>query len=222
MRAYRPGYSLSFGITLDMECVVRQCQVFAISDFGRALTCGSTGSLSVLRAFREVSISIIDGMTTILEDSRVDTGPVLCGWIYDDGGRSAAGYKGEAGDCVTRAIAIAAEIPYQEVYDLINEFAARERPRGGKRRSSARTGVFRPTCRAVIAHLGWEWTPTMAIGSGCTTHLRSDELPAGRLIASVSKHLCAVVDGVVHDISDPRRGGTRCVYGYYRPTSALR
>jgi hypothetical protein len=25
-----------------------------------------------------------------------------------------------------------------------------------------------------------------------------------------------VIDGVVHDTHDPRRGGTRCVYGYYQ------
>lgn len=58
-------------------------------------------------------------------------------------------------------------------------------------------------------------TPTMAIGSGCKVHLRADELPTGRLVVSVSKHLVAVVDGVVHDTHDPRRGGTRCVYGYW-------
>lgn len=28
-------------------------------------------------------------------------------FVYDDGGRSAAGFKGKTGDCVTRAIAIA-------------------------------------------------------------------------------------------------------------------
>ena len=28
-------------------------------------------------------------------------------WVYDDGGRAAAGFKGEAGDCGTRAVAIA-------------------------------------------------------------------------------------------------------------------
>jgi hypothetical protein len=27
-------------------------------------------------------------------------------FVYDDGGRSAAGFKGKTGDCVTRAIAI--------------------------------------------------------------------------------------------------------------------
>jgi len=28
--------------------------------------------------------------------------------------------------------------------------------------------------------LGWIWTPTIQIGSGCTVHLRADELPSGQ------------------------------------------
>ncbi len=56
----------------------------------------------------------------------------------------------------------------------------------------------------------------MAIGSGCTVHLRIGELPAGRLVVSLSKHMTAVIDGVIHDTYDPSRGGTRCVYGYWR------
>lgn len=67
---------------------------------------------------------------------------------------------------------------------------------------------------------GWVWTPTMFIGSGCKVHLRGDELPAGRLIVSVSKHLVAVIDGVIHDTYDCSRNGTRCVYGYYRKAGA--
>lgn len=43
-----------------------------------------------------------------------------------------------------------------------------------------------------------------------------NELPPGRLVVSVSKHLTAVVDGVIHDRYDPSRDGTRCVYGYWR------
>jgi hypothetical protein len=43
----------------------------------------------------------------------------------------------------------------------------------------------------------------MQIGSGCTVHLRADELPSGRLVVSVSKHLTAVIDGVIHDAHDP-------------------
>ena len=39
----------------------------------------------------------------------------------DDGGRSAAGYKGKAGDCVVRSIAIVTGMNYQKVYqDLYN------------------------------------------------------------------------------------------------------
>lgn len=51
---------------------------------------------------------------------------------YDDGGRLAAGIRGSGRDCVTRAIAIAAEIPYPVVATLINENAQHERPRGGR------------------------------------------------------------------------------------------
>jgi hypothetical protein len=139
-------------------------------------------------------------------------------WVYNDGGRAAAGFKGDTGDCVTRAIAIATQLPYQEIYDLVNEEAQRERP-GSKRRkgkrSSARTGVFKDTKRRVLERLGWTWTPTMQIGQGCTVHLRADELPAGRLVVGVSRHSVAVIDGIIHDTHDPSRDGTRCVYGYW-------
>lgn len=138
------------------------------------------------------------------------------GFVLDDGGRSAAGYRGDTDDCVTRAIAIAADLPYREVYDALNEAARRERPRNGRKRSSSRTGVGRATIRRFLEDLGWEWTPTMQIGSGCRVHLRADELPPGRLVVSVSKHVVAVIDGVLHDTHDCSRGGTRCVYGYWR------
>lgn len=139
-------------------------------------------------------------------------------WTYDDGGRAAAGYRGLTGDCATRALAIATGLSYQQAYDLVNEEALRERPgsrRRGGRRSSARTGVFRPTFRRVMQRLGWTWHATMEIGSGCQVHLRPGELPAGRLVVGVSRHFTAVVDGVVRDTHDPSRGGTRCVYGYW-------
>ena len=35
----------------------------------------------------------------------------------NDGGRAAAGYKGKAGDCVVRSIAIVSGLPYQKIYD---------------------------------------------------------------------------------------------------------
>ena len=141
-------------------------------------------------------------------------------WIYDDGGRKAAGFGGEAGDCVCRAIAIATGKPYRETHDELTTIGWRYT---GIWRYSDEPGFDMPwrearrRLRAYIKDsLGWTWTPTMKIGSGCKVHLRAEELPDGRLIAQVTHHLVAVIDGVVHDLGDCSRGGTRCVYGYYR------
>ena len=150
-------------------------------------------------------------------------------WVYNDGGRAEAGYKGTAGDCVCRAVAIATQRPYQEVYDLINEYAKSERTGKRKRgKSSARNGVYKETIRKVMAHYGFKWIPTMKIGQGCKVHLNENELPSGRLVVSLSKHETAVIDGVINDTYNPNerkvwydaKGNAlpqtdRCVYGYY-------
>ena len=141
-------------------------------------------------------------------------------FTYNDGGREAAGYIGKAGDCVCRAIAIAADLPYAEVYKRLAEGNATQRKSSntGKRSKSARNGIFttRKWFKDYMLELGFEWTPTMTIGSGCKVHLTADELPAGRLVCNVSRHCVAVVDGMVQDTHDSTRDGTRCVYGYWK------
>jgi hypothetical protein len=135
---------------------------------------------------------------------------------YNDGGRAAAGYKGAARDCACRAIAIATGLPYQAIYDRLNELGKCERT--GRRktgRTTARGGAYSATVRKCMQSLGWRWVPTMKIGQGCRVHLRAGELPAGRLVVVVSKHLLAVIDGVIHDTFEDSRDGTRCVYGYF-------
>jgi hypothetical protein len=142
------------------------------------------------------------------------------GFVKDDGGRAMAGYNGTTGDCACRALAIVTGMGYQTAYDLINTWAVRER-RGKRKRgiSNARTGVYSTTFRKIMESLGWQWVPCMGIGTGCKVHLSASELPSGRLLVCVSKHYTAVIDGVIHDIYDPRRSengrATRCVYGYY-------
>lgn len=137
-------------------------------------------------------------------------------FVFHDGGRASAGYKGATGDCVTRSIAIVTGKPYQEIYDALNRLAQVERAGKRKRkRSNSRTGVFRHTYQRYLESLGWQWTATMSIGSGCRVHLRTSELPHGPLLVKVSRHLTAVVDGVLYDTHDCSRGGMRCVYGYF-------
>jgi len=127
---------------------------------------------------------------------------------FNDGGRADAGFKGSTGDCVVRAIAIATDIPYKDVYDQVNAMA--------KQGEYARTGVSKMTTRKAMKHFGFDWIPTMKIGSGTTIHLRESEIPDGTIVVRLSKHLCAVKDKVIHDTHDPSRNGTRCVYGYWR------
>lgn len=146
-------------------------------------------------------------------------------FIYDDGGRKSSGRRGEARDCVCRAIAIAAGIPYLEVYNDLEDACSQLKYRRGKvgiavamgRKWGARTGIPNDVVRKFLANLGWVWKATMGIGTGCKVHLREGEIPmVGTVIVSLSRHVCAVVDGVIRDTFDPSREGSRCVYGYWQ------
>lgn len=140
-------------------------------------------------------------------------------WINSDGGRSAAGFKGSAGDCVVRAVAIASGRPYAEVYAALSDGCMGQRlTKRSRQKSSARNGVnvTRKWFKEYMQSIGFVWVPTMTIGSGCRVHLKDGELPHGRIVVSVSKHYTAVIDGVIHDTHDPQREGVRCVYGYWK------
>jgi hypothetical protein len=142
---------------------------------------------------------------------------------FNDGGRAAAGYEGQTGDCVVRSIAIATGMSYQKVYDDLfqanEEFRTTSRTKLAKRlkqrNDSPRTGTHRVVLNKYLQKLGWKWTPTMFIGQGCKVHLKKEELPMGTLIVSCSKHLTVVIDGILNDVFDCSRNGTRCVYGYW-------
>jgi hypothetical protein len=153
--------------------------------------------------------------------------------IYNDGGRAAAGYKGSAGDCVCRSIAIASGLPYKTIYQRLAEETANQRAskRTKKRSRSARDGINtkRKWFREFMRDLGFRWVSCMNIGSGCKIHLADGELPMGRLAVRVSRHYTAVINGIIHDTFDPQRDeswiiepggkqtkiGGRCVYGYW-------
>lgn len=133
-------------------------------------------------------------------------------YIYDDGGRVESGFKGEAGDCVVRAVAIASKLPYKSVYKSLS--LVNKKTSG---RKSARDGINTKSkhYKDYMTSLGFKWVATMQIGSGCKVHLTPKELPKGRLVTQVSKHCVAVIDGVIRDTFDSSRDGTRCVYGYW-------
>ena len=134
-------------------------------------------------------------------------------FIYSDGGRSKYFKADNVGDCGVRAIANATGIDYKEVYDSLKAL---------NKGKSCRDGTPRKVMQKYMEQIGWTWTPTMGIGTGCQVHLREDELPKGNLILSLSGHFSCVRDGVLYDTYDCSRDGTRCVYGYWsKPTKRM-
>jgi len=160
-----------------------------------------------------------------------------CRWVKDDGGRRASGiargHKDEVGDCVARAIAIATQKPYREVHDALtvakvryvaagsDAWARRDRHRGGVHAFHADYGVMDAVYGPYLKGLGWRFTSTKELPRGKGVHLRADELPGGRLIVRLRRHLVAVIDGVIHDTSDCSEEGRRRIQGYWtEPRSA--
>lgn len=146
-------------------------------------------------------------------------------FVYNDGGRAAAGFRGtKVGDCVARSIAITANLPYTLVYDRLamgnatQRITKNSRGRNSCGKFTASEGIYttRKWFLDYMRELGFIWIPCMRVGTGCMIHLREDQLPKGRIIVKLSRHYCAVIDGVIHDIYDGSREGTRCVYGYWR------
>ena len=132
----------------------------------------------------------------------------LMKYIYNDGGRSKY-FKGKANDCVCRAISIASNRDYKEVYNSLK-----------KALGTPRNGVF-TTNKAfkdwMVAN-GFVWTPCSGIGVKTSVHFIEGELPKGRLVCSVAKHYVAVVDNKVYDTWDSRYNSfneVRRIYGYW-------
>ena len=91
---------------------------------------------------------------------------------FDDGGRAESGYKGKAGDCVIRSIAIVTGLPYQKIYndlykanELFRTTSKTKLARSLKQKNdSPRTGTHRVVFKKYLQGLGWSWTPTMFVG----------------------------------------------------------
>ena len=154
-------------------------------------------------------------------------------FIFDDGGRKAAGFQGDAGDCVVRAIAIATGKPYREVFNALqnglkHQIEVVERKHAlqygikGHYRPSAtpHTGLTGNVYGPYLRWLGWEYVSRPVGANGKPLRLRRSEVPMGRLIVQLSGHLVAVIDGVIYDTYYSARCGQRPIYGYFNKKAA--
>ncbi len=113
-------------------------------------------------------------------------------FIWNDGGRSASGFVGLAGDCVTRSIAIATGRAYRDVYDRLGEGSGH----------SPRDGVNTHAAANYLKQLGW------TRHQGPRLSVPVSFLPKGVYIVSMShwrksRHFTTVIDHVVHDTWNP-------------------
>ena len=128
----------------------------------------------------------------------------MFGYEYNDGGRSKY-YKGKAGDCVCRAIAIVTGLDYKEVFDDLKYYTGQNPNRGIKSHSKG--------LRQYMSLLGFRY----GIAPPATT-LCEGKLPSkGKLVCIDKSHAIAVIDGVVYDSFDSRfkYKKPRVIVGYF-------
>ena len=125
-------------------------------------------------------------------------------YVFNDGGRQQAGYKGRVGDCGARAIAIAFKTDYVTAYKLV----AYANSNMGYAHS-ARNGVRKDVYDQILQALGWKWYPAPKFVG---RKAKCSDMPKGRVIARQAHHFVAVIDGIPHDTWDCSH---KMVYGYW-------
>ena len=138
----------------------------------------------------------------------LETGDFKMEWIDNDGGRTKlAGFKGRAGDCVARAISIAAPLGYDVVYrQLKDRMGLGQTPRNGVPRK-----IYAP----FIKELGGRWIPLHKIGQKDIFRVKNvaEFYHDKRVIVRCRKHVFAMIDGVVHDTWNQHE--EKMVYGVW-------
>ena len=131
-------------------------------------------------------------------------------FIWNDGGRSACGFVGLAGDCVTRAIAIATGLAYRHVYDAL----------GRESESSPRNGMSVDVASEFLTQKNWQkfnisydrFEPTLLPMGVVIVHLVSKDDPF--------QHFCTMIDQVIHDTWNPSEEEDYVVSNYWTCVTA--
>lgn len=149
----------------------------------------------------------------------------MCEYKTNDGGMLEYFPGNDIGDSIIRAISIATGKDCKQVYDIMLDGM-----RKMNKRRSPRSGINKQVYHNYLIENGFEWYQSSIYSEGYTMHLHKDELPGGILIVSLTKHFSCVINGVINDSIDPRRGAgnitkrgvqlyhpeRRRVHGYYK------
>lgn len=118
-------------------------------------------------------------------------------YTFNDGGRSRY-REGSAGDCVTRAISIATGIDYDKVWRALKQLGCK----------SPDEGCHKRVWSKYLKTLGFKWVSCKGRGRTNQEHVPTQ----GVVILRQRRHLCAVVDGTLHDTHETHN---KSITGYY-------
>lgn len=119
-------------------------------------------------------------------------------YIFNDGGRKAAGFEGGVADCVTRALSIATMTGYGRTRDEVLAIAPNVDREG--------VNIFGHDFGQLMAAKHWQFVPMHK-------PLKVREFPtSGHYIALTRNHVTAICDGRVEDVFDCR---DELVRGYW-------
>lgn len=125
---------------------------------------------------------------------------------FNDGGRSNSKRPKQKNDCTVRALVIATDMKYDEVYDLLKDA-------GRKASKGFQLGEWLSTVDTVSI-LGRKFNvmtfPAVKGQRRMNPEAFSERFPKGVFICKTAKHVFAVIDGVQYDTFQERPD--RCIY----------
>jgi hypothetical protein len=121
---------------------------------------------------------------------------------YNDGGRHRAGFRENVGDCVTRSISILFGFDYLDAHQQVNILLKRF----SDGNSLVPNGITNSSTKKLMKHFGLIWNPTNSF---------LDIPRKGKVILNFPLHVCAVIDGTIHDTHDNRDISNR-IYGFWK------
>ena len=124
----------------------------------------------------------------------------MIGFQVHDGGRSVAGYRGSAGDCVVRAFCILTGMDYLTSYAEFADAQAKY-GKGKRQKRSARNGIHKNAYERVFKRHG---LAKIKLGRGIKPTWNEAHELYGDCIVSTRKHIAAIVGGKLLDTHDER------------------
>jgi hypothetical protein len=128
-------------------------------------------------------------------------------FVKTDGGRSKSKHPNETDDCTVRAMAIAADIPYDKAHAILS-LAGRPENYGAHFKTIA--------SKAIVNGYQFDYIPFPAVKN--KLRMRQAEFvrtyPVGRFILHTAKHVMACVDGTIFDTG--KSYDERCIYNAWQ------